>query len=474
MSVAAPVDRLVGCQLPRVEVRPPFVSSTGVEAVELAASAGLVLDPWQAHVLDVILAEGPDGRWAAFEAACLVSRQNGKGGIAEALILADLFLLGTPLVIYSAHLFTTTSETISRIVGLVENSDFLSRRVSRIRRAAGTEAVELRSGARLRFLARSNTSGRGFTAGRLILDEAQILGSQAMAAIIPTLTTAPNPQIVYLGTAPLPESDYWRGIRRRGHGDGDAGRLAFMEWSADPDTTLTDRGGWAQANPALGYRITEQYIADELAALPAEQFARERLSITPAGESGRAVPVGVWDAGMDPRSQVDGDAAVSFAVDVSPGGRSASICVAGLRADGCLHGELVERRDGTDWLVGEIRRLAATWPTSVVAVDPNGPAGPVAADLAAAGVPVRVVSGRDLATAAAGLLAGLESGHTRVRPHPLLDAAVDAARSKAAGDGGWSWTRRDTSVDISPIVALSLAVWAGRLTPDYDLAASVW
>jgi predicted amidohydrolase YtcJ len=61
-----------------------------VEAVELAASAGLVLDDWQQHVLVSALGERPDalGTWAAFEVGLVVPRQCGKGGVLEARELA--------------------------------------------------------------------------------------------------------------------------------------------------------------------------------------------------------------------------------------------------------------------------------------------------------------------------------------------------------------------------------------------------
>ena len=470
---AVAVPDLIGVQSPRIEARPPFTSSAGREAVELAASAGLHLYPWQQHVVDVVLAEGDDGKWAAFEAACVVARQNGKGALVEALVLADLFLFETPLVIYSAHLFTTTTETINRIVALIEGSDHLRRRVSRIRRAAGAESVEMKSGARLRFLARSNTSGRGFSAGRLYLDEAQILGSQAMAAIIPTLTTAENPQLVYFGTAPLPESEYWRQLRARGQMDADKrGRLAFLEWSAAPDSDPSDRAAWAQANPSLGFGITEQYIRDEFHALPATEFGRERLGIVPAGESASAVPPAVWDDAQDESSTLPESAEVTFAVDVSPGGRSAAIAVAGVRSDGRRHLELVEHRPGTDWLVDRALQMDAAWPCQWVA-DPAGPAGPVVAALVAAGIRVRSASGRDLSVAAGGLVAALSSGAVAVRPHPMLTAAVEVARAKPTGDGAWTWTRRDATKDISPVVAASLAVWAAAQQPEYDVLDSI-
>ena len=83
---------LRGSQRPRLESIPASVLSEGARVAKLAARAGLVLDPWQEYVLDVGLGRRDDRMWAAFEVALIVSRQNGKGSILEALELAALFL----------------------------------------------------------------------------------------------------------------------------------------------------------------------------------------------------------------------------------------------------------------------------------------------------------------------------------------------------------------------------------------------
>jgi hypothetical protein len=78
------VSSVLGAQRPRILHVPEFVASTGGEAVELAAMAGLAMDPWQEFVLGNALGEKADHRWAAFEVGVEVPRQNGKGGILEA------------------------------------------------------------------------------------------------------------------------------------------------------------------------------------------------------------------------------------------------------------------------------------------------------------------------------------------------------------------------------------------------------
>jgi len=287
MSSALAEPALLGDQRPRLSSVPPADWSEGRNAVDLAALAGLELDPWQAHVLEAGLGRRGD-RWAAFEVALIVARQNGKGAVLEALELAALFLFDdVRLILHSAHEFKTAAEAFLRIRHLIADRPQFARRVERIRTAAGAEAIELKDGKRLRFVARSSGSGRGFSSDLVILDEAYQLGDREMAALLPTLSARPDPKVWYTSTAGGPESVQLGRVRERGLTGADPS-LAFLEWSADdgddPAALLT----WVRANPGLGIRITDAYIAREMAALGPDAFARERLSIGdyPTGDAG--------------------------------------------------------------------------------------------------------------------------------------------------------------------------------------------
>jgi hypothetical protein len=60
----------MGRQTPTTLWAPPGSEQTGIEAVELAASVGLILDPWQQLVMRHALREQAEGLWSAFE-VCL-------------------------------------------------------------------------------------------------------------------------------------------------------------------------------------------------------------------------------------------------------------------------------------------------------------------------------------------------------------------------------------------------------------------
>lgn len=494
------LDVRLGAQTPRVGKWPAYVSSAAPEVIDLAASAGLLLDPWQQYVLTHGLGELRDGQWAATKVSCWVPRQNGKGGIIEALELGWLFLLQEKLILHSAHEYKTSQEAFLRIKGLVENTPDLDRRVNRYWQANGEQGIELTraaGGARLRFIARSRGSGRGFSGDKNILDEAQELTGQQMAALLPTLSARPNPQLWFFGTPPA-EPDAWAyGMRE----DGEAGvpRMAHFDWGADLDPTdaadrrraATDRDLWYACNPALGTRITEDFVADE--ARPSglgEEFAVERLGAwRPRAESGPGVlDVAAWLALADEQSLRVGD--VAFAVDITPSRDAGCIAVYGLREDGLGHVEVIDHRPGTEWLVDRIVELRDRWRPVAIALDVKGPAGSLLVDLEKAGLTrpedpeqpaygdLAIPTAQDVAAGCGQFADAVRQGTLRHIDQDLMAEAIRGAKTRPLGDA-WAWGRRISSVDISPLVAATLARWAWvtrahLVAADYDVLDSVF
>ena len=469
MPAELPGGPLEGDQRPRIASIPPSSWSEGERVAALARAVGLHLDDWEEWVLDQGLGRNDDRKWSAFEKALIVSRQNGKGAVLEALELAALFLddFGTELILHSAHEFKTASEAFRRIQGRIDNHPLFRRRVKQVYLQRGAESIELRNGKRLRFVARSSGSGRGFSADLVILDEAYELGDAAMAALLPTLSARPNPQIWYTSTAGLPTSTQLGRVRERGL-RGDDPSLAFFEWSVDPgDYDPADPACWAQANPGLGIRITPEYIAKERAALAPEEFARERLGVGtyPADLAGWAViPQGAWESLADPGSEPAGPLTFAVTVDGRQGRRGA-VGVAGLRADGLLHAELADYRPGTAWIVPRVTEMYERHGGQVV-IDAAGYEGSLVLPLEQAGVPVTKPTARDVAAAFGQFFDAVTDGKSlRHLGQPELDAAVASAATRDVGDAGKTWGRRAAAGDISPLVAVTLAAWGASAGP---------
>ena len=451
----SPPDVLLGAQRPRICSVPPAASSAGQEAIALAASAGLNLDPWQQFVLQEALGERADGSWTAFEVGLVVGRQNGKGAVLEARELAGLFLFGEKLILHSAHEFKTAQEAFLRVKALIDNTDQLRRRVARVRTSHGEEGIELSSGARLRFVARSTGSGRGFSGDLVILDEAYNLSAEAIAALLPTLSARPNPQLWYTSSAGMETSAQLHNVRDRGMA-GDDPRLAYFEFSADPEgLDLDDREAWAAANPALGIRIREEFVEAERRAMPAAKFARERLGIWPDARVEQVIPRAVWTGLADPFSTIAGP--LVFSVDATPERSAASIAVAGRREDELLHGELIEDRPGIGWVVDRIVELVERWSPRAVMLDPSSPAGSLIPALQDRDVEPELVSGRELAQACGAFYDAAVEGQLRHLDQAPLNLALQGAKRRPLGDA-WAWHRKDSATNISPLVAITLAL----------------
>lgn len=463
---------------PRVCRYPPYVYTSGDDAIDLADLAGLTLDPWQQLVLRHGLGERPDGRWSAFEVAVLVSRQNGKGAVLEARELAGLYLFGERLILHSAHEYRTAMEAFLRVRNLIDGCDDLRRKVKRVVNTNGEEGIELTSGGRLRFIARSKGAGRGFSADCLIWDEAYALTAEQVEAQMPVLSARPNPQIWYTSSPPLDAVSGAQlfSVRRRALADDEAGSLAYFDWGVDgrlddlSGLDLADRALWAAANPAYGHRITEETIQREHAAMSPPGFARERLGVWPPdlSQGFQVITADQWQDAHDAGSSITGP--LVFAAAVSLDRSRATIGVAGRRRDGLVHVEItstrteVDSRPGTGWVVPRLVELAAKHKPAAIVMDEWGPTGSLIPVAEEAGLKVERIGTGGVARAFGMFYDGV-TGDARTVRHigqPELTSALAGAAKRTLGDGA-AWDRRTSTVDITPLVAVTNAMW-GLLT----------
>ena len=462
---------LIGSQEPTLLVQPPSARTAGGEAAELADAAGLVLDPWQRTAVDMILAERDDGMWASRSSGVIVPRQNGKGDILIAVELYLLFVVGLPLILHTAHEVKTALEGWLRLRAKVQNTPSLHRRVKRYVNVNGQEGLELHTGQRLKFIARSKSSGRGFSAPCVIFDECQDLPAAVTSASVPALSAMPNPKLIYSGSAP-PAADeasaQVRRLRRRARSE-TPGRLSWLEFASEPDVDPADVEAIARVNPAYGVRIQAETVREELDGdLTPEGYLCERMGVWPleADELG-VFDEGAWEQAADPGSQATDP--VEWAIDTSPDRKWTSVAVAGTRVDGFLHGEVVYHEAGTAGVVDWVSER-----TNRVVIDPASPAGSLIDEFVARGVEVVSTTPRDMAQACGAIADAVSEGLFRHRDQPVLNAAVAIAAIRPLSDS-WAWSRKSPG-DISPLVALTLAVSAARKPVEavIDAAANVW
>jgi hypothetical protein len=457
---AGPVAGLSGVQVPRIRLEPAAVDvQDGDDAAKLAGDYGLEPDPWQHDVLRGWLARRGDGKWAATRCGLAVPRQNGKNALLEMRELFGMVFLGEKFL-HTAHEVKTSRKAFDRLLGFFDNErEFpeLAALVEDIRRAP-QQGIYLENGGSVEFIARSKSSGRGFTVDVIVMDEAQELSDEVLAALRPTVSAAPlgNPQLIFAGTPPSPSMNGEVFTRVRAVAKkGEDARLRWDEWSCELDADAASDEAVAVSNPAVGVRLLWETITDERADMDDETFARERLGEWLEMDGGASLVAG-WVATEDEQSQVEVMGA--FGVEVSLDRAWTSIAVAGANGDR-THLELVDRRGGTGWVVDRCKQLERDHGHAVFVIDGGGPAANLIPEFEAAGLWLVVADTRAVTTAAADLVDAVTQRTVSHGPQRELELAVAGAKRRPLGDGVWAFGRKASTVDITPLVAVTLALW---------------
>jgi len=467
----------LGVLTPQIVRLPPDVASLAAaeEVIELADAYGVAdgfpLDESQKFTLRAALGERVDGSWAATTIGDFEPRQSGKNDAVAARELAGLLLFGEKLIIHTAHEFPTANESFLRLANLFENRDDLHRLVRRIFYGNGTQGITLKSGQRLLYKARTGGSGRGFAKADLVVyDEAQHLRQEHVAASGPARLVNPNSQAWYCGSGGLATSvNAWRMRRRALTGEGSP-RFAYVEHTAEklsmvngrivserPDDVL-DRDAWALAHPAYGHRITDEALLGLYDELGPEDFARECLCVwdpDPNNGAGSVIDMDRWHGLTDTESKIAGP--VSWALDISPERSWSSFAAAGRRDDGIVHVGVVRREPGTGWVIAEAVELSARF-GSPLRIDPASPAGAMISTLRERGVDVYEVPLREYVQACGAFVDHVENDLLRHPHQPTnLDVALLSAVKRNVSEA-WAWSRSNSATDISPLVAVTLAL----------------
>ena len=263
-------------------------------------------------------------------------------------------LLFNETVIYTAHLQKTATETFEEMRTFFEHPK-VSKYVSEIKTALGREQINLKSGAKIKFIARTRNGGRGQHGDLLIFDEAQELDETAQGSFIPAISASLNPQTVYVGTPPSPDvtATVFRNLRDKALAK-KTKRVSWFEFSVKEIGDVSDASRWAATNPALGRRIQLSTIESESEQLAPDTFARERLGWwTPVTNEkiDYALDHKAWKKCISSEPKPEGKTA--YGVKFSADGSAVCLCGAVIPQKGKARISLIQLRptgDGMRWL----------------------------------------------------------------------------------------------------------------------------
>jgi hypothetical protein len=449
---------------------------------QFAKLCGILLDDWQSYVIDALFAVDESNEWAATEFGVLVARQNGKGEILVAYDLAHLFLFPRldrrrKSILHTAHEFKTAMDGFDRLRGVIESVPRLNERVEQIYKGNTAEILLKRQpgqkslGNRIKFVARSKNSGRGFSADVIVYDEAQELGVAARNALTYTQSAVPNRQELYTGTVPedgLNDSEVFEGVRDRGRSPV-RDRTGWAEWSPegseDPDLAdvidLSSEQVWADSNPAKDLRIRTETIAEQHVRAGADKssFARERCSVWPNRRPEQEVihnevKLDVWNGSADASAALG--APPVLAISLGRGGGYATVSAASRSGDRIF----VETRDTrvqTLWVPSAVAAMVKDLKPALVVLDEKN-CGPILTDLAAVGVKYMAVNAGEVAGAFGSMVESINAGLVVHRGQDDLLQSLRHATTRPLV-GGLTWDQSDPTEPITQIQSATLAHW---------------
>lgn len=470
-------------------------TSLGFSALDFARDPlGIEPLPWQRWLLIHALELKPGGDFRFRTVLILVARQNGKTAYLEIKNLWKMFVRQVPLIISTAQDLDVAEESWDKAVEIVESIPELDAEKKHVDKTNGKKTLRLTNGSRWKPKAAGRRPGRGLSGDDVNLDELrEHLNWQAWAAVTKTTMARSNAQIWGFSNAGDDKSIVLNDLQAQGraavaHPDRADPSLGYFEWSAPDDVKCTcrtrphldscrlqDRTAWAQANPSYGYTITDQALSSALSTDPEAVFRTECLCqrVQSMAEWGIFTKTD-WTLAQDPASAFTGRPA--FAIEVSQDLATVTIGAAGIREDGKRHLEVVARFPAdTGRVVGWLKKRREMWDPTAVVIDPAGPANYLIGEIEKHYGEVTKPIGRDVSAACGSIYVGISgpdeaARDVKVRPHPALDAAAQAAVWRQRGDAK-VFDRRtedgtDDGPDPAPLVAVALAAWAAAIEPE--------
>ena len=456
---AVRTKKLLGATKPRLQNIPLKGKSKLDDVKQLAEILGEPLLPWQEHVLKDMLTVDKDGKFIRKLNLLLISRQNGKTFLARMLILAHLIKWDSKNILIMSSNRSMALDTFRQVASALENNDHLKGFVKQIRYANGTESIEMLDGTRLDVVAATRDGSRGRTADFLYIDELREVSEEGYRAAIPTTRARANAQTLLTSNAGDAFSIVLNQLRERAL-ENPPKSFGFYEYSAPQYCKITDRAGWAQANPSLGYTITEEAIEEAIATSPIENTRTETLcqwidslsspwthgSLEECSDSDLALSVGAYTV---------------FAFDVSPSRRNASLVIGQILPDGRVGIGLAqtwESQVSVDELkiAADIKGWADQYRPRSIGFDRYATQS-IADRLANAGQVVQDISGAQFYQACTDLKDALDN---KRMVHSGQEGWIQQMNNCAAktNDSAWRIIKRKSAGDISGAIATAMVV----------------
>lgn len=408
---------------------------------------------------------------------CLVGRQSGKTAWSVARIVGQALLsyqrdiaemvgldhIKPQKIIYTAQRRVTAVEKWREHTDIILASP-LGRYVENVKGQTGHECLTFTNGSEYRPVTPNRTGARGMSVDLVIVDEALAHPLWLLSVLRPTMAQRHSAdgcigaQFVVISNAGNDDSELLNHLQDMGQiaVQNDDDSRVWVEWSMTPGDDPLSQNTWSKVIPTLNQQngISLEFMVEESKSMRLSDFMREYLCFRVNDSDDRVINWEQWQS-LE-RVDVFVGADPILAIDISWDRQRASIVAASAEGP-YIPLEVIEAKEGVDWLTEKVIAIAERWRCPVI-VDTAGPAAAMHLILENRGIEVIPYAAKDVALSAGSFYDNVRNQRITHRGDWRLNDAVKGATKRPIGER-WGFNRKG-NVDISPLVAASFAVWA--------------
>lgn len=435
----------------------------------------LVLDPWQAWLLDAILERYPDdwpveelrGRLRYRQVVVSMGRQNGKSEIAQVLGFYGLMMHEPgPYMVSLASNADQANIIYNRVRFTIDQSANLTRRF----KTTGTRGItRLDKPGTYKVKPAKADALQGIPVTSCLFDEVHLCKPEMWTAMVLGTTAKRDGIVIGITTAGDDNSTLLKELYEQGKaavaGTGSE-RFGFFLWEAPEGCRVDDPEALMDANPALASgRLDMEVVLDAVRSMPEDQARRYRLNQFVSSQSSW-LPMSLWHAAGSTETAPDGP--VVFTVDRTPSWEYATVTATQKASDGYIYTQVVAsiRKPNLEWLTDLCIRLNAHNPQTFV-MD-GYTLGDLGKELAARGIETRILRQSDVTNACATSYSLLAQGKVRHADDDLLRQQMPFAVKKNVGDA-WRINRQASSNSIDAVMATVMGIYVADTSKEVGI-----
>lgn len=450
-------------------------ASYGTDAIATYEKTGRKAQPWQVNLMTAILSYDEDGIYIYSEFGYSVPRRNGKNEVVSMRELYGLTQLGEK-IIHTAHRVNTSSSAFERLYGLLCDAGYVEGQDFKAARQKGLEKLSFyETGGEVHFRTRSAKGGLGEGFDLLVIDEAQEATDDHIAALGYVVSDSKNPQKIYLGTPPTPQSSGTVFVKMREETlAGKRKYTGWAEWSVEELSDPRNIDLWYLCNPAMGYQLNErkvevEYKGDDL------DFNIQRLGYWVQYNLQSAITETEWDAlKVDALPQFKGKlhAGIKFGHD----GTNAAMSIAVMTQDDKVFVETIDCKNmrlGISWITEYLSRIDRG---TVVVDGANGQALLDGEVRRAKLKPYPILpTVKEVIAASTAFEQCMQSGKLCHSGQPSLkESATNCEKRPIGANGGFGYKSIQDGIDVAILESVVLATWACLEAAKEKPKARIW